>query len=160
MADDIQSFLFEADLFSDLDGEELHAIAELVNVKTLSGGTYLFREGDEADHLYVIKEGLVEVQIESGAGEGATPITTLGPQQVLGELSLYGNSTRSASAYIPESTDTTLLELDRDEFKRLLHENGDMGVKVLKKIIENVSQRLRQLDRSHEVVFQALQEES
>lgn len=160
MSDDLQSFLFEAEMFSDLDGEELHKIAELVEVKEVSGGNYLFREGDEAENVYFIKEGLVEIQIESGSGDEPTPITTLGPQQVLGELSLYGNPTRSASAFVPDGTETTLLQLDRDEFKQLLHEDGDLGVKVLKKIVQNISRRLRQLDRSHEVIFQALQERS
>lgn len=158
MADDIQSFLFEADLFSELDGEELQKIADLAEAKTREGGTYLFREGDEAESLYVIKEGLVEIQIDSGSGEDPTPITTLGPQEVLGELSLYGNPTRSASAYIPEGTETTLLELDQGKLKELLEANGDLGVKVLTKIVQNISRRLRQLDRSHEVIFQALQE--
>jgi CRP-like cAMP-binding protein len=156
---DVQSFLFETNLFSDLTGNQLYEIAELASVERIEGPSYLFHEGDEADALYLIRDGLIEVRIEGGAGDEPTTINTLGPHEVLGELSLYGNQTRSASAYVPASEETTLIRLAREPLKELLGQNSDIEVKILRRILSNVSERLRQLDRKHEVVYSALKDQ-
>ncbi len=158
MSDDVQSVLFEANLFSDLTGDELYQVADLASMEQVSGPSYLFHEGDEADALYLIREGLIEVQIEGGAGDEPTTIKTLGPNAVLGELSLYGNRNRSASARVPSAEETTLVRMPRAALKNLMKENSEIEAKILRRILTKVSQRLRQLDQKHEVVYSALKD--
>jgi CRP-like cAMP-binding protein len=48
--------------FANLDSESLKKLAAITSRKTIAAGEQIFREGDEADNLYVVIRGEVEVQ--------------------------------------------------------------------------------------------------
>lgn len=63
---------------------------------------YLFEEGDMGDEMYIIRSGEIEISIKEGAKD--VVVATLGPGSVLGELSLFDNEPRSASAKATKTT--------------------------------------------------------
>jgi NTE family protein len=78
-------------------------------------GEWLFRQGDEADCLYIVASGRLEAVIE---GPEPTVLRVLGRGSVIGELGLLTDSPRSAS--IRARRDSELLKIDRAQFVELL----------------------------------------
>ena len=77
---------------------------------TLAARQWLFREGDPADGVYVVRIGHLEVVHEWP--RAASAINTLTRGAVLGELALLSHSARSAS--VRALRDTELLRIDTD----------------------------------------------
>jgi CRP/FNR family transcriptional regulator, cyclic AMP receptor protein len=65
-------------------------------VKELSKGEVLFREGDASDALYVIKKGRISVTKAKGSGE--IELAELKPGEMIGEMAFFDNKPRSAGA--------------------------------------------------------------
>jgi CRP-like cAMP-binding protein len=61
-------------------------------------GNYLFREGDPADHLYVVISGSIEIRLDSSN----FLIATLGDGECFGEQAMLYQGRRGASAYARE----------------------------------------------------------
>ncbi|MGL1903365.1 MAG: cyclic nucleotide-binding domain-containing protein [Fibrobacterales bacterium] len=69
---------------------------------TFNANEYLFAEGDLGNEMYIIRSGEVDIIIKEG--EKSVTVATLGPGAVLGELSLFDNEPRSASAMATQET--------------------------------------------------------
>jgi CRP-like cAMP-binding protein len=48
-------------LFGQLPVQELEALLKIVTEKVFSAGSEIFKEGDQGNGMYVVKEGLVEI---------------------------------------------------------------------------------------------------
>ncbi len=107
-------FLLRAPIFAALTVPEREEVAEHATDVQIGAGEWLFHEGDEADSLYVIRSGRLDVIAE---GRDAV-IRVLGRGAVLGELALLTRSQRSAS--VRAARDSSLLRIDRDRFEELL----------------------------------------
>jgi CRP/FNR family transcriptional regulator, cyclic AMP receptor protein len=59
-----------------------------IEAKTFKAGSTIFREGDEASELFVIKSGQVRVQI------GNRTISELGTESIFGEMALIDSEPR------------------------------------------------------------------
>ncbi len=99
-------------LFAQLPEAEREALAREGRTVSLKAGEWLLREGDDADTLYVLAGGRLEVII------GGDVVNVLGPGAVLGELALLAQSTRSASVRARRGSE--LLEVTRERFERLV----------------------------------------
>ena len=98
-------------------------------------GRVLFSNGDEADRLYFLASGTVELP-EVGR--------TLQAGQMLGEIAFFApDRKRSSSARCV--TDCTLMSIDEDTFKQLVYQNPDFGLEVVRLIAERLSDDIRRL---------------
>jgi CRP-like cAMP-binding protein len=68
----------------------------LSGIKKLAKGDLLFREGDPADAMYVIKSGRIAITKSKGSGEIILAEKTNG--EMLGEMGFFDNKPRSAGA--------------------------------------------------------------
>ncbi len=100
-----------------LSDELLGRLADQVREVPVRAGDWIMRKGEAADRLFVLRSGRVEV-VDEGPPE--TVIRILRRGDVLGELALLCEATRSASARARR--DTELLELGRAEFEALIQE--------------------------------------
>ena len=114
-------FLGRAPIFAPLSEPVRAAIAGRSRELSLAAGEWLFREGDDADALYVIRAGRLEVVAEDGS-----VIRVLGRGAALGELGLLNPMPRSASARAARDSD--LIAIGRDEFERLLAEEPKVSL--------------------------------
>ncbi len=125
VAQSVAEFLRNVPVFAALSADMLAQIAELVSEVSLRRGEWLFREGDPADGVYVVRVGHLEV-IQDGPESKA--INTLTRGAVLGELALLSDSVRSAS--IRALRDTEILKIGKAQFDSLLHTEPGLALSL------------------------------
>lgn len=128
-------------LLARLPDEDLRALASRGRVRTYSGGSTIFREGEAGDSLHIVIEGRIRIAVLSPAGEEAT-LALLGPGESCGELSLVDGRPRSASAIASQTTKT--LVVMRNDFLRWLSERPRAALAVM----ETLSLRIRRTDEA------------
>ena len=127
----VAEFLRNAPVFAGLPAPMLERVAELAGDVTLQRGEWLFREGDPADGVYLVRVGHLEVVREVRAEDGELTeqtINTLTRGAVLGELALLSQSPRSAS--VRALRDTELLKIDRPHFDALLRSEPELALSL------------------------------
>ena len=103
-------------LFSRLPESVRSALDQAAHDRHLQGGHWLFRAGDTADSVFVLRAGRLEVVI------GDEVVRELGPGSVVGELALLTAGTRSAS--IRARRDSILSEVSRAEFDAAMSQDA------------------------------------
>lgn len=63
---------------------------------SLKRGEILVKEGDESDRIYIVMAGEIAVSIRNQSGDEVT-VATIGTGKVIGEMTLFGESKRSAT---------------------------------------------------------------
>jgi CRP/FNR family transcriptional regulator, cyclic AMP receptor protein len=94
-------------------------------------GTVIFRAGDLGNEMYGIVAGTV--QLDSPAGV----VTTIGPDEVFGEMAIIDREERTATA--TASTDCVLAVIDSRQFLWLVHETPTFALQVMR----TMARRLR-----------------
>lgn len=110
-------------LFAKLGPEELLALAELAEPRSVPAGGRVFAEGEPGDALYLVIGGRVAVE-RAGAR-----LAELGIGECIGELALLDDGVRSATVVALDATE--LLRLDRDDFLDTLFLYPAVGRAVL-----------------------------
>ena len=87
-------------------------------------GETIFKQGDEAALVYVIKSGLIDIVLNGEILE------TLIEGEIFGEMALVDSSPRSATAV--SRTASTLVALDQEAFERYVHATPHFAVQMLK----------------------------
>ncbi|MCX6356330.1 MAG: cyclic nucleotide-binding domain-containing protein, partial [Candidatus Aureabacteria bacterium] len=105
-------------IFSHLHFKELLAIASIAREETHAPGERIIRQGEHGYSLYIIIAG--EVRIVSQAGGEVVPLATLGENDYFGEMALFDDAPRSASAIAEEVV--KVLRIDKREFRDMLRE--------------------------------------
>jgi len=122
-------------LFSTLTLEQLASIDRLMVTRHYVKGESIFRKGDVGAELYVVLEGEVRIHLDHDGHE--ITVARHGPSKVVGEMSVFDDQPRSASAQATENT--TVRVLRRDRMQAIVHEHPE----VLLEFVKNLSQRLR-----------------
>jgi CRP-like cAMP-binding protein len=122
----VAEFLRNVPVFAALSPAMREELAGLARSIRLAGQQWLFREGEDADGVYVVRVGHLEV-ISEAASEPQT-INTLTRGAVLGELALLSGSLRSAS--VRALRDTELLRIDRTSFDSLLRREPELALSL------------------------------
>ena len=121
---------------SAVDAQQLQVwLRPYMRSRSHKAGARLFAVGDEADRLYFLASGTVELP-EVGR--------TLQAGQMLGEIAFFApDRRRSSSAHCV--TDCTLLSIDEDTFRQLVYQNPDFGLEVVKLIAGRLSGDIQRL---------------
>jgi hypothetical protein len=125
-------------LFSDLTLEQLSSIDRLMVTRHYMKGETLFRAGDVGSELFVVLEGDVRIHLDSDGTE--VTLAHQGPNSVLGEMAVFDEQPRSATAVAV--TETTVRVLRRDRLQAIVHEHPE----VLLEFVKNLSQRIRHMN--------------
>jgi hypothetical protein len=129
-------------LFSTLTLEQLASIDRLMVTRNYAKGESIFRKGDVGAELYVVLEGEIRVHLDHDGHE--VTLARHGPSKVVGEMSVFDDQPRSASAQAAENT--TVRVLRRDRMQAIVHEHPE----VLLEFVKNLSQRLRVMNEQLE----------
>ncbi len=125
-------------LFGDLSEEELHALAHRTVKQYVNAGETIFTEGDPCEGFYIVESG--EVKIYKTAASGREQVLTVdGAGSSVAEVPVFDGGPYPASAVA--TMPTALLFVSKRDFRTLVLEHPEVGLKVLK----NVGARLRRL---------------
>jgi CRP/FNR family transcriptional regulator, cyclic AMP receptor protein len=91
----------------------------------------IFREGEPAQELYIVKSGRVEVRL------GNRVLDTLPELSIFGEMALVDHSPRSAT--VVAATDTTIVPVGEKQFLFLVSRTPHFALNVMRVL----AQRLR-----------------
>jgi CRP-like cAMP-binding protein len=94
--------------FSGLPEELLETIADCLEEGRFQEGELVLRQGEPGASLMIVQEGLVEIVLTDAQGRNCT-ISRIGPQQVLGEMSLLTQEPATASAVALSPTHVLIL---------------------------------------------------
>ena len=122
--------------FENLGRTALEEIAGSVEWIELAKGSTLFRQGDSADAMYMVREGMLHAFVEDDRC-GSTLVGEMGPGSPVGEIALLMGGRRSATVVAAERT--SLARLGTAEAEALIARNPEMR----RDILELVRRRLR-----------------
>ncbi len=117
-------------------------LRQAVQERKYSAGQEIFKEGDEGDGVFVVKEGLVEI---SGlVGDQVRHVfSKVGPGDIFGEMAVIENKPRSASAVAAAAT--TVGYIPRAGMTALVERSPALALGLLREI----SGRLREFNRQY-----------
>jgi CRP-like cAMP-binding protein len=119
IAPEREEFLRRLALFSDLDAEELGAIAEVAQPVRFPASALIFREGEAGDCAYVVVQGSVQVFATDRNGDEIV-LARLTELEIVGEQSLLDGSSGRRNASLRACEDSTLLRIPSAEFRAVL----------------------------------------
>ena len=119
---------------------------------TISKGRILFREGDLALTMYVIKTGAVGVYTDYGTCF-EKQIAVLKQGEFLGEMGMIEGLPRTATAVILED-ETLLTELNEEDLVIYFRNQPDQMFRIMRQL----SSRIREIDERFYSACQALRE--
>ena len=107
-----------------------------------SDGGVVFVKGDEGDFAYVVASGRVEIR------QGGHVVEIIQPGELFGEMALIDSDTRSASAVAIGQTE--LIVIDRQLFERLIVEEADFAMKVMRLMARRLRATMATNRQNHE----------
>jgi CRP-like cAMP-binding protein len=135
-------------IFSKLDTPKLKLLAFASDYLTFEDGEILFREGDPADCAYLIDDG--GVLICTGETDCQVVVGTLGRHDLFGEMAIFRNAPRVAT--IRASGPVKVLRIDGDMFLRMVTENPDTALGVMRMLSEKIARTTEQFEALEERV--------
>lgn len=122
--------------FTEKERDKFEALGKIVQVKN---GTFLIRAGETDSRLYSVEDGHLDVVVDRGGKESV--VATVGPGEILGEVSFIDGSPRSVSVKAGE--DTTVRAWDRSALLKSLGEDKKLLSKFSVAMSELLVERLR-----------------
>lgn len=113
----IAEWLGKTVMFRDLPAEELAAVAATVKPEEHRRGSFVVREGEPGEKLYIVLSGRLEVRRDYAPGR-SEPVAEMGEGDVFGEIALLHGGPRTRS--IRSLGRSVLLALDKADFERLV----------------------------------------
>ena len=135
-------------LFSELSEGALLAIDKAAERRKISGGTFLVRQGEEADTLFFVVTGRFRVIIQDGSGVSKT-VARIDAGEPVGELAFFGGGTRTAS--LQAIRDSQVIALDRSDYEALVSAHPEISAALLKAVsrrLAKVTARTASLEAS------------
>lgn len=109
---------------------------------------FVFREGDQADKVYLVLDGTVRILADLELEEGRCihpGVCDLGEGEVFGEFALFDRGERSTS--VMTVTDCEVAELSGERLLDFLDAHPETGYAVLKELIVTLVSRLRSTNK-------------
>ncbi|MCH8272010.1 MAG: cyclic nucleotide-binding domain-containing protein [Candidatus Marinimicrobia bacterium] len=128
-----------APLFKGLHPEVISGIVENANERQFTTGQLIIQKGDSLKELYIIIEG--EVSIEKNSGE---ELFTRSVGESLGEMTLIDLGTRSVS--VRAKSDVNIAVIDLEYLTTLFDNNPKILTTIAINIARILSNRLRESD--------------
>jgi CRP-like cAMP-binding protein len=148
---EVVELLGRVPVFSTLEHSDLERIARLAVPRQFEPGQSVFREGDQSDTCYIVREGHARAIRSHGDGRTIT-LATFGPGDIFGELAMFEDERRSATVEAIEPISVVAV-LGRD-MRRLMIEHPEISTRL----VIALGRRLREMnERLSRQSFQTVQ---
>lgn len=131
-------------IFAGIEPSRLKLIAFTADSIAYRAGQALVRQGQPGDAAYVLVAGKAEVSVETESGDYV--VATLGPGDVVGEISILCDSPRTAT--VTASTDVSALRVRKDSFLQLLRQFPEIAAEVMRSLAERLTHTNEELVRA------------
>lgn len=139
MIETLERLIGEHPFFNGMAEQHLRFVAGCAKNIRFDEGQIIFREGDEADQFYFIREGLIAVELVVPP-RGFTTLQTLGAGEMLGWSWLLPPYRWQFGARALEQTHA--LAFDGKCLRNKCEQDHDLGYEILKRFTHVISERL------------------
>ena len=127
-ASEVVELLGRVPVFSTLELADLERIAQLAVPRRFEPGQAVFREGDQSDTCYIVREGHARAVRTHGDGRTIT-LATFGPGDIFGELAMFEDERRSATV---EAIDPIgVVAVLGPDMRRLMIEHPEISTRLV-----------------------------
>ena len=138
-----RELLQQVDIFAGVPDAILEDLLATSQTLAFEKGDAVFSEGDPAGGMYLVIGGAIELTTHVGRGQSQR-LALLDRGQVFGELSLFDELPRSASAVA--FVTSSLLYFPAASFHHLLDDRPAFAPRLLRNIVKKLALRLRDAD--------------
>lgn len=114
------------------------AVIDTAVIVMVDGGDFLFREGDPADALYIVRKGVLRIV------SGSIVYETVKAGGIVGEMGIVDQAGRRSASVIA-GTRAELEKIDRSAFLTLIRSTPDFALEVM----QVMARRLRVMNRRY-----------
>jgi CRP/FNR family transcriptional regulator, cyclic AMP receptor protein len=140
-SDAIHALMSKTPLFSSLDMDETRLLGGFMYVYEAPVGMTIIAEGETGDFMMLLMSGMVDV-LRRNRYNFPSRIAVAQAGHALGEMSMFDGEPRFASCVTLETC--RIAVLTRDALLLVLQDEPTVGTKILLKLVQLLSERLRQ----------------
>lgn len=111
---------------------------------TYEAGQVMFNAGDRGDAAYIVIDGSVEISVPTPSGP--IVVNTLGKNDIIGEIAIFGDVPRTATAKAIGKIET--LKISKELFMRVVRENPDAAIELIRILASRLANTTNQLTRT------------
>ena len=111
---------------------------------TYDPGQVMFKAGDMGDAIYIVIDGKVEISVPTPSGP--IVVNTLGRNDLIGEIAIFGDVPRTATAKALARVET--LKISKELFIKVIRENPDAAIELIKILATRLVNTTNQLTRT------------
>ncbi len=127
-------------VFAGVGTDDLRVVAQVLEEETCFAGERVFDIHEPSDRAYIVQSGKVGISLHPDS-KIQEFIAVLGPGECFGEMSIFDDLPRSATAHVVE--DSVLLALDKAKLRALVLRYPELALGLLR----GLSLRLREANR-------------
>jgi CRP/FNR family cyclic AMP-dependent transcriptional regulator len=132
--------LSKTSLFRPLSDEQLDAVMQLGEVKRFEPGEEIFKQGEQAQTIYVLRDGMVRLRIQAPEELDLMAETLEEPGAVFGMAALSRSHVYNVTAKCIRST--TVFAIDASGLKEIIKRDPSVGIEVMGELAQLYSNRL------------------
>jgi CRP-like cAMP-binding protein len=136
-------WLKRTELFNTLEESQLNLLLTRAAVNSFSEGEMIFRQGENADHLYVLIKGAVDLSVKAREEIGFMTSRIEKEGEVFGTPSLLEPYVYNVAAKCLEPAQ--VLTIEAPFLRRRMEEDPKMGMEIMKKLASIYFSRLNEL---------------
>lgn len=129
MEDLVPNYNEEGTILSSMSEEDKKIALALALEKEVKKGTTLITQGDEINHLILLRDGLAKVCLYTATGKEII-LDYIGPGQLVGELSFFDKQPSSATVITIKPSKIAIFQ--RSELMGFLEKNGAIAIRIIK----------------------------
>lgn len=131
-------------LFAGLEPEMFKELAMLSDEVSLKTGDWLFHEGDDADWLYLVISGSIDLKIALDAsGERQEDLETIVAGEAIGWATFVEPHQYTLSAVA--ASDVSLVKMNGKNLRNLMTQNPEIGYNLMCHVAQAIAKRLNDL---------------
>lgn len=126
-------------ILADLNDAQLEHLTDFMELQRVPQWTVVVKQGDPGDAMYLILEG--ELRARVVVGDQEMILSTFGPGEFFGDMSLFDHGPRSAD--VVANVDCTLIKISAAAFDRLTREAPALATPFLQATSRTLAARIR-----------------
>lgn len=112
---------------------------------TYGAGQEIFHMGDPGDACYVVIDGQIDISVDRPHGQDSLLLSTVGTNDILGEIAIFGQVPRTATATAKGRVE--VLRISADLFRSVIRENPDAAIELIRSLADRLANTTALLTR-------------